>query len=883
MTMHAMLYHNAASQSGHCHESGSDGTTFRSDASKVLTCFGMQAQSDALHSFTMHAATEAHTDLCSLIKLHNTLQGHQQLPPEPAAGGSQAVAPCAVPLLDSPCPGEQSARKSVASPRASHHSRLIAAADSLTPQTASVPPASPPHMECTPIMMTLPPSEQASTMLHRSGRPASAAASATASAAASTAASSMLRRPTRTSSGTLSKPKAALPRAGSQVGQHMQHDSISSQHTLLQVTPATAAGLADGHFPQPVQQQASVMSGQPELGQATMARSALRRPSKLTLLPNEPNSQDGSLSPSTSSRRSPKPTLLRDQHLPGELLHQRTAFPSDILMRHEAACASPTPSQPDSPVAAGRPSSPSSALQHRQSGAEAQAEQPGGGSTLRPKSPKATLLRDQHLPGELLHQRTAFPSDIYMRHEAACAPGLGKQPADDSTSVLPAQQQSSTAVMPQQEQQVLDTELSRGTTLHAGAGKQTTLPRAVSFAAAFLEANKGTSVQAASTPRTSLYSVTKALISTLPRVRAGSTLPSPSGSSKEAAPDSSLLENRDGGALQAAVPSKLQRKGSQDAGPQPKPSLRRADSRLQHSSQQSSLRSSLKSSQRLNQAAPASPRSLAGPWFEATHHDLTRSNTWATQWLEMGAEYHDPTNPDFEQLQQQQQLSQRGSEHQPPLLSEQVTQQHAEPQPIQQQQLQHLRQQPHSEQDTTQEQPKVQTSQKVERQTASELLLPSSGATARSHQAAQLNALSTGTDRAGANASALQQQAPNRQLSQRQGRPQTAPEGFWSVAADAPWALDARRLHSARPGSGGSPTARFVTQMLYVKVFYCLLTLPGSRQMCLPACKGSNWGLHVAHRVLLSKCCTDTHAHQLLCAEEGFCAAQEGLHRCPVQ
>lgn len=190
----------------------------------------------------------------------------------------------------------------------------------------------------------------------------------------------------------------------------------------------------------------------------------------------------------------------------------------------------------------------------------------------------------------------------------------------------------------------------------------------------------------------------------------------------------------------------------------------------------------------------------------------------------MGAEYHDPTNPDFEQLQQQQQLSQRDSEHQPPLPGEQVTQQPAELQPTQQLQLQHIRQQPYREQDTTQEHLKEQTPpQQAWQQTASELLLlPSPGATARSHQAAPLDAFSTGTDRAGPGASALQQQAPNRQLSQRQGRPQTAPEGFWSVAADAPWALDARRLHSARPGSGGSPTARWVRQMIFVKISYYL-------------------------------------------------------------
>jgi len=40
-----------------------------------------------------------------------------------------------------------------------------------------------------------------------------------------------------------------------------------------------------------------------------------------------------------------------------------------------------------------------------------------------------------------------------------------------------------------------------------------------------------------------------------------------------------------------------------------------------------------------------------------------------------------------------------------------------------------------------------------------------------------------------------------------QTRPWTAPDSLLN-AATLPWVLDVRRLHSARPGSGGSPTAR---------------------------------------------------------------------------
>ena len=720
-----------------------------------------------------------------------------------------------------------------------------------------MPPADTTHIDCASTLRTLLPSqsEQASTTLTKKGRPASAAASS---------------RPTRSFSGTLPKPKAAMPAVNSQTGQHAQHDPLSPQAAVLQSlsqSATLAAGSNDGYLSQPLRQQASqalAMPAQPELGKTTLSRFTLRRPSKLALLPNEPMSQDGSLSLATS-RRSPKPTLLRDQHMPGEVLHQRSAFPSDIFMRHEAACSRPTSPQLDTASAATQRSSPSATLHHARSATGAQGNPSGGSSTLRPKSPKATLLRDQHLPGELLHQKTAFPSDIYMRHEAACAPGLAKQPSNDTDSVLEARdnRQSSTAGMPQQ-QQVLDAEVSGSTMPHAAAVKQSTLPRAVSSTAAHMQVHADGGIQAALTPNTRLHSTSKALTTRPPRVGGNLMQPSPGGTSREAAFDASLLQGRDGD-RQAVVPLKLQRKGSKDAGLQPKSSLKRADSKLQKSSQ----------------VAPTSPRSLAGPWFEATHHhDLARNKTWAREWLEMEGEDDDPTNPEFVQMQQQQQLSQRGSEHPSSLLMQQPTQKHTVPQPGQQT-TQHFGQS-HNEYSCLQQQPKDQTSHQASQKPAPELL-PSPEATTRSDQRQTLpsGAVGTCTHSAEHGAHAMQQQTSTRQLSQSKGRPQTAPEGFWSVAADAPWALDVRRLHSARPGSGGSPTARYRRQLCrdatcrlnFSRTCACwhwlakvsaackgsnqktVLTIIGKHQDC--CCSGA--GKNYAHG------CSDAHLFSTLC------------------
>lgn len=49
--------------------------------------------------------------------------------------------------------------------------------------------------------------------------------------------------------------------------------------------------------------------------------------------------------PQSIERQSARIKKLREQHLPGEQLHQRTAFPSTIAMRHEAACTLQSASQ----------------------------------------------------------------------------------------------------------------------------------------------------------------------------------------------------------------------------------------------------------------------------------------------------------------------------------------------------------------------------------------------------------------------------------------------------------------------------------------------------------------------------------------------------------
>ena len=559
------------------------------------------------------------------------------------------------------------------------------------------------------------------------------------------------------------------------------------------------------------------MPAQPSLGTATMTRATLRRPSKLMLLPAQGMSEDGSLSPA-SLRRSAKPTLLRDQHLPGELLHQKTAFPSDVFMRHEAACASPTSSPHLDAFAGGQPSSPSSSLHSTHSQMDIYGSQLAA-TTMRGSFPRQASLYDQPLSGVLQRQQTALPSDTSMQQEATQMPAHTRQPDTDTSAASDksAKPHPDTARMSQQllqQQQSVAAATDRGAAAGAEGVKSSTLPRTVSFAAAFpsADAQGSTTAERASdkhkqsTSRedslaASGLASTKSLTARQLESAGQHTWSTLSRENTTADPGLAVSQSRDRDATLAS--HQPQTKGCRGSGHRPRSSLKRADSRLKQSGQET----------------PRTPRSLAGPWFEATTHDLPRNKSWAREWLETGVQDVEPTAPEFEQLQQQslqqslqlqslqqqQQLQQSSSHALAQVLPAQQHSLQRDQANMQQQLLQACEHQPitlKTLQQHPQQQPADHTAQ-VTMQTpqATTRMLSSPNATARS-----------GQDHIAPDIQAMQYDTSNQQLSQRHGRPQSAPEGFLAAAAEAPWAKDVRRLHSARPGSGGSPTARYPPQ-----------------------------------------------------------------------
>ena len=706
---------------------------------------------------------------------------------------SQAVAPCAPPVLDIAVSAEPTdTSDQTAKPGDSCHSGKLAAADNLPASTTS----NPPDMNHTSRML-IPPSlqhEQVKISQGRRGRPASAAHFRT------------LRQLSRTLPGALSKTMSASSAVSSP---KTQRNSLVSQDPPLQPPSAAVVSIhtRERQLPLSMQHQAfqsQSMPAQPLVGTASMTRATLRRPSKL-LLPGQGLPEDGSLSAATS-RRSPKPTLLRDQHMPGELLHQKTAFPSDVFMRHEAACASPTSSPHLDAVAGNQPASFSSSLHRTLSQTDTQGAW-SAGTTMRHDLPGRTLLHDQPLSAVLLRQHTASPSDTTLQQEAARLLGPATQPgrAISAASNESAKQHSGTAREPQQQQQSHGATQSRGAAVGAEAAKSSNLPRTVCFAAAFLSTDTQGSTQAdrASDKRMQPTSGENSLAASdlasikSPTPRAlendgeGALLPL-SSASDAAVPEMALSQSRDRDSMQAS--DCTQTEGSRGSGHRPKPSLKRADSRLKQSSQDTAR----------------SPRSLAGPWFEATTCDLTRNKTWAREWLEMGVQDADPTVPEFAQLQQQslqhhslQQLSlqqQSLQQQESTLQPDQANTQQQQPQ-ISEQQLTALK----TLQQHSQQQPADHTGHEtLQTPLATARGLSSPNATARSHQ-----------DHIEPDAQAMQHDKSLQERSQQQGRPQSAPEGFLATAAAAPWAMDVRRLHSARPGSGGSPTARCATGMTH--------------------------------------------------------------------
>ncbi len=314
------------------------------------------------------------------------------------------------------------------------------------------------------------------------------------------------------------------------------------------------------------------------------ARAAIRQPARTLSRPSVsiPQAQQQAMSQS-AAQRSPKPTLLRDQHMPGQLLHQKSSFPSDIFMRHEAACTSPSAMQQTSSAA--------SIFKELQGTTAAESgTQPQAAAR---RSPKPTLLRGQHMPGELLHQKTAFPSDVFMRHEAATQ----QLPSADESVKASQQQQQAALPLPQQT-------ATAGRPLSNWASSRPTSPTAASDATS--------SVPASVTMLPAAVSV---------------VLPPPRS-------DSTASEMALGSSVQGSVQSP-----------------RRGSSRLKQSSKRS----------------PRTPRPAAEPWFETTSHDLARNKSWATEWLAMGAqEEQAAADPQFAQLLQQSK-GQHQSLHQQPV------------------------------------------------------------------------------------------------------------------------------------------------------------------------------------------------------------------------
>jgi len=215
---------------------------------------------------------------------------------------------------------------------------------------------------------------------------------------------------------------------------------------------------------------------------------------------------------------------------------------------------------------------------------------------------------------------------------------------------------------------------------------------------------------------------------------------------------------------------------------------------------------------------PRTPRSVAGPWFDPTSHDLARNKSWATEWLSMGAQEEDPTNPDFAQLLQQ--SAQQGSVHQQSV-----------PQAMQQQATQQLQQSRRSPMEASKQ---LQQSMQISAQRSEQQLLQQSRRQSKSppvSQPAQQTLFKSAEQAQQVEGNLHQNQAllapAASQLAEThdyklsgsrdkpsakdevRGRPWTAPESLLK-AATSPWVLDVRRLHSARPGSGGSPTARYI-------------------------------------------------------------------------
>ena len=269
------------------------------------------------------------------------------------------------------------------------------------------------------------------------------------------------------------------------------------------------------------------------------------------------------------------------------------------------------------------------------------------------QSPKPTLLRDQHLPGETLHRRTAFPADIHMRHEAACANPLTAQ-----------QESAATGSGIDRAQSVGFAELHRQT----DSSLRQTNPSDMPGQDAMQQKTHSTHQQ----PVSSLSASSPSGM----QVRAAHTMPNPHtrAESSTAVHSNSLSKHNTSPSAKAAhVKAAIGSTSSHEMSP----SAHAAFSRTANG--------------RLEGNMPAKAQGFAAElWFEATTHDLARNKSWAREWLAMGMQEDQPYTPESAALLQNSAALQthlQQTEHQQPAQQElqHLELQHLDVQPLVQQ------------------------------------------------------------------------------------------------------------------------------------------------------------------------------------------------------
>jgi len=386
------------------------------------------------------------------------------------------------------------------------------------------------------------------------------------------------------------------------------------------------------------------------------ARAAIRQPARTLSRPSVsiPQAQQEAMSQS-AAQRSPKPTLLRDQHMPGQLLHQKSSFPPDIFMRHEAACTSPSAMQQTSSAA--------SIFKELQGTTAAESGTQPQAAVRR--SPKPMLLRDQHMPGELLHQKTAFPSDVFMRHEAACTSPSAMQQTSSAASIF-KELQGTTAAESGTQPQAAARRSPKPTLLRGQHMPGELLHQKTAFPSDVFMRHEAATQQLPSADE-SVKASQQQQQAALPLPQQTATAGRPLSNWASSRPTSPTAASD----ATSSVPASVTMLPAAVSVVLPPP---RSDSTASEmalgSSVQGSVQSPRRGSSRLKQSSkrsPRTPRPAAEPWFETTSHDLARNKSWATEWLAMGAqEEQAAADPQFAQLLQQSK-GQHQSLHQQPV------------------------------------------------------------------------------------------------------------------------------------------------------------------------------------------------------------------------